>query len=46
VYEKLLQNVLITVIAIVTMVFVFKGIVLLMDSEKVPFLKVSGSLAG
>ncbi len=40
-YEKVLGNLLKTAIAIVVMVLVFKGIVQLMDSKKLPLLKVS-----
>lgn len=40
-YENFLSNLLKTVIALFVMVLVFQGIVHLMDSKKLPFLKVS-----
>ena len=40
-YEKILENVLKTAIATIVMILVFRGIVRLMDSKKIPYLKIS-----
>lgn len=40
-YENFLANLLKTVIAVIVMALVFKGITSLMDSKKLPLLKVS-----
>ena len=40
-YENFLANLLKTVVAVIVMVLVFRGITSLMDSKKLPLLKVS-----